>query len=130
MSTNVGVPIKVFFIYFLKLQLIHEAQGHIVTVEVKAGSVYRGKLLDAEDSMNLQLKDIACTGRDGRVTHLDQIYIRGSQIRFIVVPDMLKNAPMFKKMNERGSARGGRARGSSGPSRGAGRGGMAGGRGR
>ena len=46
--------------------------------------------------MNIQLKDIQMTARDGRVTQLDQVYVRGSHIKFFIVPDMLKNAPMFK----------------------------------
>jgi small nuclear ribonucleoprotein D3 len=41
------------------------------------------------------LKEITVTGRDGRVSQLDQVYIRGSMIRFFIVPDMLQNAPMF-----------------------------------
>lgn len=40
--------------------------------------------------MNIQLKDITVTARDGRVSHLDQVYIRGSHVRFFIVPDMLK----------------------------------------
>jgi hypothetical protein len=44
----------------------------------------------AEDNMNVQLKDITVTARDGRVSHLDQVYIRGSHIRFFIVPDMLR----------------------------------------
>ena len=35
------------------------------------------------------------TGRDGRVSQLDQVYIRGSMVRFFIVPDMLQNAPMW-----------------------------------
>ena len=31
----------------------------------------------AEDNMNVQLKDITVTARDGRVSHLEQVYIRG-----------------------------------------------------
>ena len=42
----------------------------------------------------MSLKDITVTGRDGRVSQLDQVYIRGSMIRFFIVPDMLQNAPM------------------------------------
>jgi hypothetical protein len=38
------------------------------------------------------MKDITVTARDGRVTHLDQVYIRGSHVRFFVVPDMLRYA--------------------------------------
>lgn len=44
----------------------------------------------AEDNMNVQMKDITVTARDGRVSHLDQVYIRGSHVRFFIVPDMLR----------------------------------------
>lgn len=56
----------------------------------------------AEDNMNVQLKDITATARDGRVSHLDQVYIRGSHVRFFIVPDMLRNAPMFRSRGTRG----------------------------
>lgn len=42
--------------------------------------------------MNVQLKDITVTARDGRVSHLEQVYIRGSHVRFFIVPDMLRCA--------------------------------------
>ncbi|CAG8443332.1 21943_t:CDS:2 [Rhizophagus irregularis] len=104
---SIGVPIK----------LLHEAQGHVVTLELNNGTVYRGKLSEAEDNMNVQLREITVTARDGRVSQLDQVYIRGSHVRFFIVPDMLKNAPMFKKI-----ARGGRGRaGFRGVTRGRGR---------
>lgn len=38
----VGVPIK----------LLHEGEGHGVTVEMKNGEIYRGHLNEAEDTMN------------------------------------------------------------------------------
>lgn len=60
--------------------------------------------------MNCQLVGITFTARDGRQSQLEAVYIRGSQIRlggaaaavvdlarFFVLPDMLKNAPMFRK---------------------------------
>jgi small nuclear ribonucleoprotein D3 len=83
-------------------------QGHIVTLEISSGEVYRGKLIEgasfrflerensranwitAEDNMNVQLKDITVTARDGRVSHLEQVYIRGSHVRYFIVPDMLR----------------------------------------
>ena len=49
----------------------------------------------AEDNLNIALRDITVTGRDGRVSQLDQVYIRGSMVRFFIVPDMLQNAPMY-----------------------------------
>ncbi|PQE33458.1 LSM domain-containing protein [Rutstroemia sp. NJR-2017a WRK4] len=81
MTSTIGIPIK----------LLNEAQGHVVTLEITSGQVYRGKLLEAEDNMNVQLKDITVTARDGRVSHLDQVYIRGSHVRFFIVPDMLRS---------------------------------------
>jgi hypothetical protein len=64
----------------------------------------------AEDNCNVQLRDVTMTARDGRVSHLEHVYIRGSHVRFFVIPDMLRNAPMFrnKAMRARGAVRGGR----------------------
>nr|GAT56348.1 DUF221-domain-containing protein [Mycena chlorophos] len=87
-NAGLGVPVK----------LLHESLGHIITVELKTGAMYRGKLAEAEDNLNISLKDITVTGRDGRVSQLDQVYIRGSMVRFFIVPDMLQNAPMFKRV--------------------------------
>ncbi|KAH7711322.1 Protein SNR-1 [Aphelenchoides avenae] len=86
--TAIGVPIKI----------LHEAEGHIVTLETTIGEVYRGKLVEAEDNMNCQMADVTVTLRDGRTHTLDNVFVRGSQIRFLILPDMLKNAPMFKNI--------------------------------
>ena len=46
-SVLVGVPIK----------LLHEAEKHIITVELKNGEIYKGQLAEAEDTMNCQMKE-------------------------------------------------------------------------
>ena len=51
--------------------------------------------------MNSQMASVTVTYRDGRVAQLENIYLRGSKIRFMILPDMLKNAPMFKNMMTR-----------------------------
>ncbi|CAD6196734.1 unnamed protein product [Caenorhabditis auriculariae] len=86
--TSVGVPIKI----------LHEAEGHIITLETVTGEVYRGKLIEAEDNMNCQVADAIVTFRDGRSHQLDNVFVRGNKIRFMILPDMLKNAPMFKNI--------------------------------
>lgn len=93
---SIGVPIKV----------LHEAEGHIVTCETITGEVYRGKLIEAEDNMNCQMTQITVTYRDGRTANLENVYIRGSKIRFLILPDMLKNAPMFKKQGAKSGTAG------------------------
>jgi len=93
-TMSIGVPIKI----------LHEAEGHIITCETNTGEVYRGKLVEAEDNMNCQMSNITVTYRDGRVAQLENVFIRGSKIRFLILPDMLKNAPMFKKMGAKGAS--------------------------
>ncbi|ESO11386.1 hypothetical protein HELRODRAFT_104674 [Helobdella robusta] len=97
---SIGVPIKV----------LHEAEGHVVTCETNTGEIYRGKLVEAEDNMNCQFAGVTVTYRDGRTMELENVYIRGSKVRFLILPDMLKNAPMFKKVQGKG---GGAGRGKS-----------------
>ena len=87
---SIGVPIK----------LLHEAKSHVVTVELKTGELYRGYLIDSEDNMNCRIDSCHLTTRDGQTAYMDQVYLRGSQIRFLIVPDMFKNAPMFKRVRE------------------------------
>lgn len=63
-------------------------------VELKSGEIYRGELHEAEDNWNVQLTNVQATARDGKVTHMEHLFVRGSRVRFVIVPDMLKNAPM------------------------------------
>ena len=50
--------------------------------------------------MNCQINGVTVTYRDGRVAQLENIYIRGSKIRFLILPDMLKNAPMLRNLEK------------------------------
>ena len=80
-SKGVGIPVK----------LLHEAEGHVITVcflftllmlgglpsstwidkgsrrplqaELKSGEMYRGELVEAEDSWNVQLKNFTATSK-------------------------------------------------------------------
>ena len=85
-SMSAGIPVR----------LLNEAQGHVVSLELTTGDVYRGKLLENEDNMNLSLSDVTRTkGRTGETSHMSQVFVRGSMIRYVSVPDILRNAPMF-----------------------------------
>lgn len=83
---SAGIPVR----------LLNEAQGHQIMIELVTGDSYRGKLLENEDNMNLSLYDVVITkGKTGVTSHMNQVFVRGSMIRFISVPEILKNAPMF-----------------------------------
>jgi small nuclear ribonucleoprotein D3 len=89
-AAGVGVPIK----------LLYEAEGMKITVELKNGEIYRGLLLGAEDSMNVSLQDVLKTARNGHITKLPNVYLRGPSIRLIALPDLLKSAPVFQKVQK------------------------------
>ncbi|XP_010416542.1 PREDICTED: small nuclear ribonucleoprotein SmD3a-like [Camelina sativa] len=115
MSRSLGIPVK----------LLHDSSSHIVTVELKSGELYRGSMIECEDNWNCQLENITYTAKDGKVSQLEHVFLRGSLVRFIIIPDMLKNAPMFKdtKGKGKGSSLGvGRGRGGAMRGRGTGRG--------
>ncbi|CAN6656928.1 small nuclear ribonucleoprotein Sm D3 [Trichomonascus vanleenenianus] len=105
---SISIPIK----------LLNESQGHIVTIELTSGQTYRGKLLEAEDNMNVQMKDVTVTNRDGQVSHLEQVYVRGSHVRLFIVPDMLRHAPMFRPATLAKTRAQNTIRGRGGPRRG------------
>ncbi|CAI5722301.1 unnamed protein product [Hyaloperonospora brassicae] len=87
-TTTVGVPIS----------LLHEGEGRTVTIELKNGEVYRGHLTESEDSMNCQLSNAVLTQRDGQKSKLELVYVRGSQIKLVILPDVLKNSPLLSKV--------------------------------
>nr|GMD49149.1 small nuclear ribonucleoprotein SmD3b-like [Ipomoea batatas]GMD51472.1 small nuclear ribonucleoprotein SmD3b-like [Ipomoea batatas]GMD56468.1 small nuclear ribonucleoprotein SmD3b-like [Ipomoea batatas] len=53
MSRSLGIPVK----------LLHESTGHVVTVEMKSGELYRGSMLECEDNWNCQLENITYTAK-------------------------------------------------------------------
>lgn len=77
MST--GVPIKV----------LNDSEGHIITVETNTGEVYRGKLMLVEDNMNCRMTKVTATYRDGSTADVEEVYVRGSRIVFVILPDIL-----------------------------------------
>jgi small nuclear ribonucleoprotein D3 len=48
---GVGIPII----------LLHDAEGGIISVELKNGCIYRGILDEAQDNMNCTMKVCGCT---------------------------------------------------------------------
>lgn len=79
----------------IPVKLLMESQGHIVSIELTSGVSYRGKLFSAEESMNIQLQDVIITQKDGESTKSDRVFVRGSQIAFVSLPEVLKDAPVF-----------------------------------
>ena len=48
--------------------------------------------------MNCLMSQVVVTFRDGKVANLENIYINGSKMCIVILPDMLKNNPKINNM--------------------------------
>lgn len=78
------------------LTLLLESREHIVSVELSNGDTYRGKLEKSEDNMNLQMRDVVVTTREGAKSFMASVFVRGSHVRMILLPELLRQAPVLK----------------------------------
>ncbi|KAJ1330265.1 hypothetical protein BSLG_009580 [Batrachochytrium salamandrivorans] len=130
----------------LPLSLLNKAQGHPMLIELKNGDTFNGHLVNCDPYMNVNLREVIRTSADGeQFWKIPEIYIRGSTIKYLRVPDEILD--ILKKsridlgsttigvvgslVGGRGSSSGGYRGGHSGndnSSRGGGRGGRGGSR--
>merc|ERR1712087_153782 len=72
----------------LPLSLLKSAQNSPMLVELKNGETYNGILVSCDNWMNISLKEVICTSRDGQDFHrMHEAYIRGSIIKYLRIPD-------------------------------------------
>ncbi|CAG0913522.1 unnamed protein product [Notodromas monacha] len=115
----------------LPLTLLSTAQNHPMLVELKNGETYNGHLVTCDNWMNIILKDVICTSREGdKFWKMPECYIRGSSIKYLRIPDEVIEL-VKEEVVSRNRGRGGmgQGRGRGGPPRG-GFGGRGGPRGR
>eukprot|EP01054_Gregarina_sp_Poly1_P002898 Gregarina_sp_Poly_1__2897@NODE_180_length_11843_cov_115_676376_g160_i0_p12_GENE_NODE_180_length_11843_cov_115_676376_g160_i0NODE_180_length_11843_cov_115_676376_g160_i0_p12_ORF_typecomplete_len126_score9_33LSM/PF01423_22/3_4e16SMATX/PF14438_6/0_084FoP_duplication/PF13865_6/2_8_NODE_180_length_11843_cov_115_676376_g160_i025662943 len=111
----------------LPLSLLRAASNHPLLVELKNGETYSGTLVGNDGFMNLHLKTVVCTSKDGdKFWKMPICYIRGSSIKYVrfsedVVaaarefPDLATGASSgtLKQSDHRGGRGRGRGRGRS-----------------
>ncbi|KAL8530918.1 hypothetical protein ACS0TY_007805 [Phlomoides rotata] len=105
----------------LPLSLLKTAQGHPMLVELKNGETYNGHLVNCDTWMNIHLREVICTSKDGdRFWRMPECYIRGNTIKYLRVPDEVIDKVQEEKSRSdrkppgvgRGRGRGGREDGS------------------
>ncbi|KAH0641164.1 hypothetical protein KY290_038435 [Solanum tuberosum] len=69
----------------LPLFLLKTAQGHPI---LKNGETYNGHLVNCDTWINIHLREVICTSKDGdRFWRMPECYIRGNTIKYLRVPD-------------------------------------------
>lgn len=104
----------------LPVSLLQAAENNPVLVELKDGTTYNGTLVDADSFMNVNLKEVTCTSKEGtQFWKLSECYVRGSTIKYFRMSEELLDqipaepAHEFKPRGG-GAPRGGATRGSRG----------------
>lgn len=93
-------------------------------VELKNGETYNGHLAQCDSWMNMHLREVICTSKDGdRFWRMPEAYLRGNTVKYLRVPDEVwdKAKESDLRRDEKRPMMGGRGRGG-------GRGGGGGGR--
>ncbi|RAL66925.1 hypothetical protein DID88_007707 [Monilinia fructigena] len=126
------------------VRFLMKCANETVTIELKNGTIIHGTITSVSPQMNTALRTVKMTPKNGTSLSLDTINLRGSTIRYYILPDslpldtlLIDDAPKPKNKARKeatGAAadRGGRGgpRGGRGGGRGRGGGGFRGGRGR
>lgn len=80
--------------------------GLLQLVELKNGETYNGHLVSCDNWMNINLREVICTSRDGdKFWRMPECYIRGSTIKYLRIPDEIID--MVREEAAKGRGRGG-----------------------
>ncbi|KAG9001885.1 RNA processing protein [Tulasnella sp. 427] len=98
----------------LPLTLLNAAQNRPMLVELKNGETYNGHLVNCDNFMNITLREVYQTSPEGdRFWKLKEVYVRGSTIKYLRVPDALLDVVKEEQTRVREAVRG--ARGGAAP---------------
>lgn len=76
---------------------------HEQLVELKNGDTYNGHLVNCDTWMNVNLRDVICTSKDGdRFWKMPECYIRGNTIKYIRVPNDVRAAAYCVRLHTGG----------------------------
>ncbi|RMY40663.1 hypothetical protein D0864_16250, partial [Hortaea werneckii] len=70
-------------------RFLMKCTNETVTIELKTGTIVHGTIASVSPQMNTNLRTAKMTPKGGSQISLDQISIRGSEIRYYILPDSL-----------------------------------------
>jgi small nuclear ribonucleoprotein D3 len=75
------------------LKILKESRPFLISIETKGNIIFRGNLTFIEDNMNCILENTVSVDRSGRISKFRNVYLRGSNIKIFILPEVLKMAP-------------------------------------
>ena len=93
----------------LPLTLLKGSEGQDILIELKNGDTYNGKLISCNMFMNITIRDVTRTNKDGdQFWEMPECFIRGNCIKYLRIPDEIINNVAEEEIANRKAFRGGR----------------------
>ncbi|NXV77827.1 LSM10 protein, partial [Atlantisia rogersi] len=67
--------------------LLQGLHGLVTTVDLRDESTATGRVTNVDAFMNTRLAEVTFTDRQGTVSHLDELFVTGRNIRYVHIPD-------------------------------------------
>ncbi|XP_064490953.1 U7 snRNA-associated Sm-like protein LSm10 [Pseudopipra pipra] len=67
--------------------LLQGLRGRVTTVELRDESAAAGLVTGVDAFMNVRLAEVTLTDRRGAVSHLDELFVTGRNVRYVHIPD-------------------------------------------
>jgi small nuclear ribonucleoprotein D1 len=77
--------------------IFKKIKNEIITIELKNGIILNGSVENVDPYMNIYLKHVKRTFKGKNSNIIPTISVRGSRIRFIILPDWINFDNVFKK---------------------------------
>ena len=94
------------------VKFLMKMKGEIVEVQLKNGTIVKGKIVSVDIKMNLHLQTVELSIKDRASVKLENYSIRGNQIRHIVLPQdlpietlLIEDRTKIPRMNKERQAR-------------------------
>ena len=85
--------------------VLRDAVGHQVSVTLMNGDEFRGKLEKVDDkTLGVALAVVLFRRADGFTEAMAKTVVPGSRVKYVVLPDFMKNAPFFAEIRAHGAA--------------------------
>ena len=99
----------------LPLTLLKGAEGQDILIELKNGDTYNGKLISCNMFMNITIREVTRTTKDGdKFWEMPECFIRGNSIKYLRIPDEVITEVSEQEIANRKAYRGGRGGGGRG----------------
>lgn len=87
------------------MSVLISARVPVQLIELKNGETYNGTMVQCDTWMNIHIREVICTSKDGDTFHkMKEAFIRGNTIKYIRLPD-----DTLSKVTEESFSRGTRA---------------------